>query len=96
MLQDPQTVSLSIRAAFDEAHEAVGLFAEASEAFDDGENTRAKIEVLAAITAKANSIAAEVIRSWPADDQRRQELYEHYASLKEQMLHDMLEQVKGS
>ena len=91
-MDDPQTVSLALRATFDSQREAVGLIAEASQAFDDGPDTRAKIEVLAAITAKANSIAAEVIRSWDADDQRRRELYEHYASLKEQMLNDMLEE----
>ena len=93
---ESQTVSLSIRAAFDEQREAVGLFAEASRAFDDGDNTRAKIEVLAAITAKANSIAAEVIRSWDASDARRRELFDHYASLKERMLNDMLEQVDAA
>jgi hypothetical protein len=94
--QPHNTVSLEIRAAFDPQREAVGLTAQASPAFDDGPDTRAKIEVLAAITAKANSIAAEVIRSWPADDMRRRELFEHYASLKEQMLNDMLVQVDAS
>ena len=92
-MHETREVSLTIRALFDQEHESVGLIAEASQAFDDGPDTRAKVEVLAAITAKANSIAAEVIRSHEPDEQRRQELYAHFASLKEHMLNDMLEQV---
>lgn len=92
----PSEISLTIKAMFDEEREAVGLVAEASEPFDEGANTRAKVEVLAAITAKANSIAAEVIRSGEADPARREQLYAHFASLKEHMLNDMLEQVEKS
>jgi hypothetical protein len=92
MAESPE-VSLTIRAIFDPQREAVGLIADASEGFDDGPDTRAKVEVLAAITAKANSVAAEVIRTCEPDPQRRQELYAHYASLKEHMLNDMLQRI---
>lgn len=92
-MHDPQALSLTIHASYDSEHEAVGLTAQASDAFDDGPDTRGKIEILAAITAKANSIAAQVIRTWEAGEDRRRELYDHYATLKEQMLQDMLERI---
>ncbi len=89
-------VSLTIRAAFDDEQEAVGLVAEASEGFDDGQDMRAKVEILAAISAKANCIAAEIIRSWDTDENHRKQLYDHFAFLKEQMLTDMLQRIDES
>lgn len=90
---DEEEVSLAIRAVFDHTHESVGVDAVGSAAFEAGQDTRAMIETLAAITAKANSIAAEVIEQWDAPEERRKELYEHYAALKENMLNDMLQQL---
>lgn len=90
---DPAEVSLAIRAVFDAQTESVGLDAIASEAFDSGTDTRAMVECLAAITAKANCIAAAVIGRWQGPEQRKQELFNHYASLKEHMLNDMLEEM---
>jgi len=86
-------VALTVRAIFDSESESIGISAEASEAFDAGGDTRAQIEVLAAITAKANCIAADVIGRWDADDDRKRALFDHYAALKENMLHDMLRQL---
>ena len=94
MQETLENVSLTLRATFDAERESIGLVAEPSRSFDEGDNTRAKIEVLAAITAKANSIAAELIRQSEPSEPRRQDLYEHFAGLKEQMLNDMMEQVK--
>ena len=82
-----------MRAAFDPERETIGLTAEPSAAFDEGKDTRAKIEVLAAIIARSNAIAADVIRIYAPEDAQRKELYEHFASLKEQMLNDMLQEV---
>lgn len=92
--QEQEEVNLAIRAAFDHAEEAVGVEAVGSDAFEAGHDTRAMIEILAAITAKANCIAAEVISRWQAPEERKQELYEHYAALKENMLNDMLRQIE--
>ena len=92
-MSESDEVSLAIRAVYDREQEAVGVEAMASEAFDAGEDTRAKIETLAAITARANCIAAEVIAQWDAPEERKKELFDHYASLKETMLNDMLEQL---
>jgi len=85
-----QHVSLIIRAMYDAEQEAVGIDAQPSDAFADGSDPKAMIEILAAITAKANSIAAEVIEGWQAAPERKSELLEHYAGLKENMLNDML------
>lgn len=93
-MADPEEVSLTIRAVFDHAQEAVGVDAVASPKFETGEDTRAMIEILAAITAKANCVAAEVIDQWNAPEERKKELYEHYAALKENMLNDMLQQLR--
>jgi len=85
-------VGLAIHAVFDAEREAVGVKAVPSEAFEAGTDPRAMIETLATISAKANFLAADVIRAYDADDARRRELYEHFASLKENMLNDMLRQ----
>lgn len=93
MSQSPE-FSLAIRGLFDNEQEAVGLDAFASEAFDQGDGpdqTRARIEICAAITAKANLIAADVIGRWPGDDQSRSELFDHFTQLKEKMLNDLIE-----
>lgn len=90
---DADEVSLTLRAVFDDAREAVGLAVHASDAFDASDNTRAKVEVLASIASKANALAAEIIRTWTQDDAQRRELYEHFASLKEHMLNDMLKRM---
>ncbi|MBI1375039.1 MAG: hypothetical protein GC159_20160 [Phycisphaera sp.] len=84
------SVGLHIRAIYDQQHEAVGIDAVPSDAFASGEDPKAMIEVLAAITAKANFIAAEVIESWDAPAEHKANLFEHYAALKENMLNDML------
>lgn len=89
----PRDVSLTIRGIFDDEREAVGLAVQASESFDESDNTRAKVEVLAAIASKANALAAEIIRTWTEDDAQRRSLYEHFASLKEHMLNDMLKRM---
>ncbi|MEX2672607.1 MAG: hypothetical protein WD294_10905 [Phycisphaeraceae bacterium] len=96
MMSEQDEVSLTVRAVFDHAAEAVGVDAVGSPAFEGGEDTRAMIEILAAITAKANCVAAEVIEHWNAPDERKQELYEHFAALKENMLNDMLQQLRRS
>lgn len=87
---DDHAVSLAIRAVYDAQQEAVGIDAIASEAFDEGDDTRARIEVVAGIAARANCIAAEIIRQWDAPEERKRGLYDHFASLKESMLNDML------
>ena len=95
-MPEPESeVSLTVRAVFDPKEEAVGVDAVASQAFESGQDTRAMIETLAAITAKANCIAAEVIQHWDAPDQKKAELYEHFAALKENMLNDMLQRIEG-
>jgi len=91
-MPDDEPVSLAVRAVYDHGDQAVGLEAVASEAFDRGEDPKAQVEVLAAIAAKANALASDVIQRYDPDPGRRQELYEHFASLKEHMLNDMLEQ----
>ncbi|MBI1368745.1 MAG: hypothetical protein GC162_08855 [Planctomycetes bacterium] len=85
-------VSLAIRAVFDADEESVGVEALPSEAFEAGDDARAKVEILAAITARANALAAQVINQFDADESRRKELFEHYAFLKESILSDMLQQ----
>ncbi len=90
--QNPdEAVSLVIRALYNDEKQAVGVEALASEAFDAGDHPQAMMECLAAITARANCIAAAVIRRYDAPDERKKQLFEHYASLKEHMLNDMLE-----
>jgi hypothetical protein len=90
---EAEEVSLAIRAVFDAEQESVGVEAHASEAFDAGEDTRAKIEVTAAIAARANGIAADLIHRWDADEERKRALFDHFAALKENMLNEMLEQM---
>jgi hypothetical protein len=85
-------VRLTIHAAFDPAEELVGIAVEGSPAFEAGRDTRAMIEILAGIVAKANFMAAEIIRHWDAPDERRKQLVDHFAGLKEEMLANMLEQ----
>ena len=92
-MAEAEEVSLAIRAVYDHAHESVGVDAVGSPAFESGEDARAMVEILAAITAKANCIAAEVIEQWSDDPDRQKDLYEHYAALKENMLNDMLRQI---
>lgn len=91
-MAESEEVSLAIRAVYDHTHESVGVDALGSPDFESGHDTRAMIEILAAVTAKANAIAAEVIEQWDAPEQRKKELYEHFAALKENMLNDMLRQ----
>ena len=93
MMSEADEVSVAIRAVYDAQAESVGLDAVASEAFDAAADTRAMVECLAAITAKANAIAAAVIGRYDASDDRKRELYEHYASLKEHMLNHMLQEM---
>ena len=88
--QNDQT-SLAIQAVYDPDTESVGVEAIASPAFEEPGATRARIEILAAVTARANCIAAQVIQQWDADDDRKKALFDHYAELKEHMLNDMLE-----
>lgn len=85
-------ISIAVNAVYDVQEEAVGLSVAPSEGFESGVDTRAMIESLAAIAAKANQIAAEVIRQWDAPEERKKLLIEHFASLKENMLADMLRQ----
>ena len=92
----PNEVSLAIRAVFDAEQESVGVEAQASEAFDAGEDTRAKIETAAAVAARANCIAADIIQRWDADESRKRALFDHFAALKENMLNEMLEQMDSS
>ncbi len=87
-------ISLTLHALYDVEREAVGVDLKPSPAFEAVTDTKAVIETLAAITAKANFVAGEVIRSWDVDDARRQELVEHYAALKEHMLASMLHEVE--
>lgn len=87
---DPREVSLILRALYDHDQEAVGIVSEASQAFETGDDTRAQIEILAAVTAKANCMAAQIIRDWDADEEHKKQLVEHYAALKENMLNDLL------
>lgn len=86
------TISIAINAVYDAEQESVGLSVAPSEAFESGVDTRAMIESLAAIVAKTNQIAADVIRQWDDTDERKKQLIEHFASLKEHMLADMLRQ----
>lgn len=85
-------ISIAVNAVYDTDQEAVGLSVAPSEAFEAGSDTRAMIESLAAIVAKTNQIAADVIRQWDAPEDRKKLLIEHFASLKENMLADMLRQ----
>ena len=57
-----------------------------------GDDTRAVIEILAAVTAKANHLAATTIAAWDAPDERKKDLFDHYAALKESMLQNLLDQ----
>ncbi len=83
-------ISLIIRAIYDQEREAVGVVTEGSETFEHGGDTRAQIEILAAVTAKANCMAAQIVRDWPGDEDRKKELIDHFAALKENMLNDLL------
>jgi hypothetical protein len=51
------------------------------------------VEILAAINAKSNALATIVIQSYTDDADRRRELFDHFAGLKEHMLNDLLEQM---
>lgn len=90
-MSDSHQVSLIIRGMFDQQQEAVGVDAVGSDAFETGHDMRAMIEILAAIAAKANCMAAQIIGDWDAPEDRKKALFEHFAELKENMLNDMLE-----
>ncbi len=93
MSNDPtssQEIALLIRAVYDHAQESVGIDAQPSTGWESADDPRAKVEILAAIAAKANHYAADLIRDYPATEERKQSLYDHYAGLKEQMLEQML------
>jgi hypothetical protein len=92
-MTDLGEISLVVRAIYDRGNEAVGLACDASDAFASGAEPRAQIEILAALSAKANCLAAEVVRNWDAEEERKKALIDHYASLKENMLNEMLEQL---
>jgi hypothetical protein len=98
--QDPvdhdNAVSLAVRAVYDDERQAVGVDAIASEAFDLGDHPQAMLECLAAITARANCIAASVIGRFEGTDDQKKQLFDHFASLKEHMLNDMLRDMDRS
>ena len=91
-MSQPGEVSLIIRAIYDQPNEMVGIDVEGSPAFEAASDTRSMIEILAAVVAKSNFMAAEIIRNWDADDERKKALVDHFSGLKEEMLASMLEQ----
>ena len=72
----------------------MGVDVQPSPAFADGADTRAMIETLAALTAKANYMAGQIIADWDDTDARKAELMDHYAALKENMLNSMFEEAE--
>lgn len=84
------TVSLVIQAVYDSDEQAVGLSAEPSSAFGEPAEVSRAIELLAAVTARTNCLAAEIICNSAEQAEDRKALYEHFAALKEHMLDDML------
>jgi hypothetical protein len=86
-------ISLTIRCLYDLEREAVGIDAMPSSAFERADQPRAMVEILAAINAKSNALATIVIQSYTDDADRRRELFDHFAGLKEHMLNDLLEQM---
>ncbi|MDH3585295.1 MAG: hypothetical protein OER86_13915 [Phycisphaerae bacterium] len=84
-------LNLLIRAIYDAEEEAVGIDSVASDAFEAGNHPQAGLQMLAAMAAKANSLAADVIGRFEADDAQKKQLFEEFAYLKEQMLEQMLE-----
>ena len=69
----------------------MGIDSVASDAFEAGNHPGANLQMLAALTAKANSMAADVIGRFEADDEQKKQLFEEFTYLKEQMLEQMLE-----
>jgi len=94
MSQEEEPINLVIRGVYDLEQEAVGVDAMPSALFERGDQPRAMIEILAAINAQANAMATHVINGFTHDEQRRRELIDHFAGLKENMLNDLLEQHK--
>lgn len=86
-------ISLTVRCMYDLEQEAVGIDAMPSPAFERGDNPRAMVEILAAVNAKSNALATAVIQAYTEDLDRRRELFDHFAGLKENMLNDLLEQM---
>lgn len=83
-------LNLTIAAVYDNLVQAVGVEVDASDAFDQPEYTQQLLEILATINAQSNQIASEVINTYAEDDNQRRALLEHYASLKEYILENML------
>jgi hypothetical protein len=92
-MSEPHPVSLIVRAVYDAEQESVGVDAVGSEAFESAADLRAMVEILAAVSAKANCLAAQVIRDWNAPEDRKRALFDHFAGLKENMLNEMLERL---
>ena len=94
-MKDQRPVGLTVRAAYDPEAEAVGLDVEPTDAFAEVSDIKAVVEILAACVAKCNFMTAEAIRVWDGTEQRKQEAFDHYAALKENMLQDLLDQASG-
>jgi hypothetical protein len=88
-------VELNVRAVYDSESEAVGLDVTPSAAFSQASDTQAVVEILAAVAAKVNFMAAEAIGAWADDPDRQQKAFDHFATLKENMLQDMLDRTAG-
>ncbi len=94
MSNESGEVSLSLHAQYDTVQEAVGIELQPSPAFEAVVDPQAVIEILAAVAAKANFLASEIIAAWEAEDDRKKELLDHFAGLKEHMLSSMLHEAE--
>ena len=83
-------LNLTVSAMYDNEMKAVGIEVDASEAFDQPEYTQQLLEILATINAQTNQIASEVINAFAEEDSDKRALLEHYASLKEYILENMI------
>ena len=91
-----EELKLNINAMYDQTMQAVGIEVDASESFDSPEFTKELLEILATINAQTNQIASEVINAYTDnDDTQKRALLDHYASLKEYILENMLEDQGG-
>ncbi len=83
-----------IRVMFDNEREAMGIDASASNYFDAAHDPQANLELLAALVAKANCMAAVLIGDVERQDSEKKKLYELYAALKEELLNDMISRLE--
>lgn len=88
--QDTHDITLTIEAVYDPQRDAVGIRVRASPKFEAVADTKVTLQVLATINAQTNLLAAQAINAHTDEDAGKRALLEHWASLKEYLLDQML------